>query len=273
MRETPSKKHQKFIEFYDVRDAAKALNEMNGKEINDKQVVIEFSRPGGQNRKIINAVTTSHKYTPSPAPPPVAPKFSGRVPSFKINVPPRSYAAQAQFSVKKPSFGKGSSNGNKGSSSSVLSVERKIASVNLGSSVCINGGNRDRDSSHGPSKRFTRKAQNDQGSQASNHQSPPPNPTSPPEQQQAPAPRSRSRKGTRQGKKLDSRFLISEEAMTESNCRDTRTTVMIKNIPNKYRLVLSRSFIVSVFFFLYFFYNYIIFSYETFGIITVKSCY
>ncbi|KAL8535286.1 hypothetical protein ACS0TY_011056 [Phlomoides rotata] len=36
------------------------------------------------------------------------------------------------------------------------------------------------------------------------------------------------------GKEHDARFLINEDAIVESNCRDPRTTVMIKNIPNKY---------------------------------------
>ncbi|XP_062110510.1 protein terminal ear1 homolog [Humulus lupulus] len=239
LRETPSKKHQKFVEFFDVRDAAKALVEMNGREINGKQIVIEFSRPGGHSRKFINAVTTTthHKYSP-----PVARKLS--------NIPPRAYAAaaqthQAQFPVRKSSFGKGNSNKGGSSSSTVQSVERKMASVNLGynNSLCINGGaatDRDRDSHGAVLKRLSRKTHHSNTQSSSNQLLPPSAPPLPPpvlqSQQQSPTPvlRGRSRKGMKQGKKLDSRFLISEEAMTESNCRDTRTTVMIKNIPNKY---------------------------------------
>lgn len=41
--------------------------------------------------------------------------------------------------------------------------------------------------------------------------------------------------GGRRGKDHDPRFLINEDTIVESNCRDPRTTVMIKNIPNKYR--------------------------------------
>ncbi|KAF3535766.1 hypothetical protein F2Q69_00024471 [Brassica cretica] len=51
LRETPYKKHQRFVEFYDVRDAAKALDGMNGEEICGKEVVIEYSRPGGIKNK------------------------------------------------------------------------------------------------------------------------------------------------------------------------------------------------------------------------------
>ncbi|KAM6562390.1 hypothetical protein CsatB_022388 [Cannabis sativa] len=215
LRETPSKKHQKFVEFFDIRDAAKALMEMNGREINGKQIVIEFSRPGGgHSRKFINSLTTTtthhHKYSPPPA------RKLG-------NIPPRAYAAQAQFPVRK-------GNSNKGCSSS------KMGSDN----VCINGGvatDRDRESHGGGAvlKRLSRKTHNSINTQQLLPSSSPP-PAVVQSQQQIPVTvlRSRSRKGMKQGKKFDSRFLISEEAMTESNCRDTRTTVMIKNIPNKY---------------------------------------
>ncbi|KAJ0779909.1 putative RNA recognition motif domain, mei2-like RNA recognition, RNA-binding domain superfamily [Helianthus annuus] len=47
LRDTPLKKNQKFVEFYDTRDASKALVNINGKEINGNTVVVEFSRPGG----------------------------------------------------------------------------------------------------------------------------------------------------------------------------------------------------------------------------------
>jgi len=58
------------------------------------------------------------------------------------------------------------------------------------------------------------------------------------QQQQQPQqlPRSRHWKG-KQAKKLEARFLIKEDAIVESGPKDTRTTVMIKNIPNKYRSV------------------------------------
>lgn len=47
-------------------------------------------------------------------------------------------------------------------------------------------------------------------------------------------PKSSRAKKARQAKKLDSKFLINEDAISESTSGDTRTTVMIKNIPNKY---------------------------------------
>ncbi|XVE92283.1 hypothetical protein REPUB_Repub01dG0083500 [Reevesia pubescens] len=231
LRETPLKKHQKFVEFYDVRDAAKALRELNGKEINGKQVVIEFSRPGGYSRKFFNATNannfntltactdnislTTNKYNhhtryskypsspplPPPPPPSLARKFSAR---FSSNVP-RSFLSRSQSPTKKEcNSSKGNPNGNSNDKSSV--VEMSVVEEKVG------GG--------GP-KKTAKKNQNNPSTVSSSNGS---------KQQQC---KGRPWKG-RQAKKFDSRFLISEDAMVESNCKDSRTTVMIKNIPNKY---------------------------------------
>ncbi|RRT34006.1 hypothetical protein B296_00055732 [Ensete ventricosum] len=51
VRETPSKPQHKLVEFFDTRDAARALAELNGKEINGRRLLLEFGRPGsGQVR-------------------------------------------------------------------------------------------------------------------------------------------------------------------------------------------------------------------------------
>ena len=47
IRETPNKKFHKFIEFYDTRDAERALKQLNKSEIKGKKIKIEYSRPGG----------------------------------------------------------------------------------------------------------------------------------------------------------------------------------------------------------------------------------
>ncbi|KAH7276927.1 hypothetical protein KP509_39G026900 [Ceratopteris richardii] len=47
VREAPTKRQHKFVEFYDIRAAAAAWNALNGKEICGKCVKIEFSRQGG----------------------------------------------------------------------------------------------------------------------------------------------------------------------------------------------------------------------------------
>ena len=47
IRSTPLKQNQKFVEFYDVRNAEIALKSMNGQSIKKSRVSIEFSLPGG----------------------------------------------------------------------------------------------------------------------------------------------------------------------------------------------------------------------------------
>ncbi|XVF85098.1 hypothetical protein PTKIN_Ptkin17bG0091100 [Pterospermum kingtungense] len=235
LRETPLKKHQKFVEFYDVRDAAKALREMNGKEINGKQVVIEFSRPGGYCRRFLNANNNANPFSacadnislstnkynhrarnpkhpsspprprPPPPPPSLARKFSGR---FSSNIP-RSFLSRSQSPTKKMiNFSKGNPNGNSNNKSLVeaLVVEEKV-----------DGG--------GAKKNGKKNQINNLSTVSSGNGSK--------QQQQQEGSRGRPWKG-KQAKKFDPRFLISEDAMVESNCKDTRTTVMIKNIPNKY---------------------------------------
>lgn len=48
IRATPNKKHHKFVEFYDVRDAEKAMRLLNKTEVAGKRIKIEISRPGGR---------------------------------------------------------------------------------------------------------------------------------------------------------------------------------------------------------------------------------
>lgn len=47
IRSTPLKQNQKFVEFYDIRNAEIALKSMNGQIIKKSRVSIEFSLPGG----------------------------------------------------------------------------------------------------------------------------------------------------------------------------------------------------------------------------------
>ncbi|GMI75067.1 terminal EAR1-like 1 [Hibiscus trionum] len=224
LRETPLKKHQKFVEFYDVRDAAKALREMNGKEINGKQVVIEFSRPGGYSRKFfnddINAFTScSNKYNrhtrnpkyPSPPPPPPPPPLLARR-FFPNNVLPHSFISRSQLPTTKVM---NSSKGNPIGNSNIKCSDVEMA-VAVDDQVGSGGGG---------SKKTVKKNENSPLNVSSSNGSK--------QQQQQQQCRGKPWKG-RQGKKFDPRFLISENAMVESNCKDSRTTVMIKNIPNKY---------------------------------------
>ncbi|XP_076927923.1 protein terminal ear1-like [Bidens hawaiensis] len=60
--EIPLKKKQKFVEFYDTRDATKAVAALNGREIKGKPVVVEFIRPGTGN--VLN-INNQNKHIPN----------------------------------------------------------------------------------------------------------------------------------------------------------------------------------------------------------------
>lgn len=162
VREAPSKRPHRFVEFFDVRDAARALAQMDGKCLYGKRLLIQFSRAGGQSKRLVAA------------------------------------AAAAATSCTIPS-----------SSTSFLPNHRSLTSK---------GSRRDHDKS---SKKVT-------GVAAA-------------EQQPAP-PRSRKcLKSAGKVRKADLNFVFGDEF----DAAECRTTVMIKNIPNKYRYDLYTSSIVS----------------------------
>ncbi|KAL8218486.1 hypothetical protein R6Q57_021859 [Mikania cordata] len=57
IRETPHKRHHKFVEFYDVRAAEMALKDLNGREIAGKRIKLEHSRPGGARRNLMQQLS------------------------------------------------------------------------------------------------------------------------------------------------------------------------------------------------------------------------
>ncbi|XP_010556351.1 PREDICTED: protein terminal ear1 homolog [Tarenaya hassleriana] len=170
LRGTPFKQNQRFVEFYDVRDAAKALEDMNGKEINGKQVGIEFSRPGGRR----------NKFRLHPQPPP---------PLLHQPVSDRSLVSTKE-KKKKPMIFSGDTNPNG-------SIEASVHSL------CIENSPRGTVSGAGEGKNRISCSWAKWGKR-------------------------------RHVKSLDAQFLISEETVEDSGFRDPRTTLMIKNIPNKY---------------------------------------
>ncbi|KAK9076193.1 hypothetical protein SSX86_004526 [Deinandra increscens subsp. villosa] len=159
-RETPLKKNQKFVDFYDTRDAMKALINTNGKEINGQTVIVEFSRPGGHKHSRFKPVIS----TRSPGPPQVivARKHYTETGPNRLPLPPPPPATSPSNPLRK-----------------------------------------------------TGKKQTEQPGGCS---------------------WSKQRKGSRHAReRYDPRFLIKEDGViSESSVLDTRTTVMIKNIPNKY---------------------------------------
>jgi RNA recognition motif-containing protein len=50
IRESPQRHHDKFIEYYDIRDADAALSALNRSDIAGKQIKVESSLPGGTRR-------------------------------------------------------------------------------------------------------------------------------------------------------------------------------------------------------------------------------
>ncbi|XP_042499232.1 protein terminal ear1-like [Macadamia integrifolia] len=223
LRETPSKRYQRFVEFFDIRDAARALSEMKGKEIHGKHVIIEFSRPGGHGRRYFNSdanasapnlnlsngVKSGNNYNmkfakhPSPKPTPsLPPRLLGRSSSDAI-------PCHITQTIKKSSY-----RDTAGSNRKSDYAGRTEAKGSLSLTVASNGVVDERD--HSGTWKNGRKS-NSHGNYLS---------TSTKQM------RSRSWKGRH--KNTDAHFLISEDALVESDIRDTRTTVMIKNIPNKY---------------------------------------
>lgn len=221
LRETPLKKQQRFVEFFDIRDAGNALKEMNGKEINGKPVVIEFSRAGGHGNKFFNANLTApaicgsnNIYSRSlKCPPPPPRNFSGGAAS---NVPPRWYYSKPHSSRKlNPRKGSRSPR-NPRKSLGAEDVNGKMASLDLeGGGVCNEIEERE-------SCDVLRK------NSKTSHSSP----VVAADQQQQLQPSSNKLRKCRPSRKFDTRFLINNN---DSDCKDSRTTVMIKNIPNKYR--------------------------------------
>ncbi|CAN8266447.1 unnamed protein product [Cochlearia groenlandica] len=165
LRETPYKKHQRFIEFYDVRHAALALDRMNGEEIFGKQVVIEFSRPGGLKNKFGSC--RQPQLLPFQPPPPF------------LSPPMRRFSKDEERYK------------NVRASNGVVDVESSMRSL-----CVIDDGDDDGKERYKNVAKWGKK---------------------------------------RHMKSMElSQFLISEEIMVDPTCRDPRTTLMIKNIPNKY---------------------------------------
>lgn len=208
LRDTPWKKNQRFVEFFDTRDAAKALKHMNGKQIHGKPIIIEFSRPGGHTRKFFHH-SASSKATP-----------------LDFNAPPRRFDAPRLHSSH-PQLAR------KKSLESPVKVEESVDEAIGSMSLTGDVGNGVEEQQHshggGPPRRNLSRKQNCETTLVV---------ATTKQQQQQPQqlPRSRHWKG-KQAKKHEARFLIKEDAIVESGPKDPRTTVMIKNIPNKYRSV------------------------------------
>ncbi|MCL7040282.1 hypothetical protein MKW94_014588 [Papaver nudicaule] len=210
LRETPSKRQQRFIEFFDIRDAAKALYEMNGKEINGHPVVIEFSRPGGTRRRLASMNLSANSFYTRP-----------------VNYQQMQHEPTRGFDSCIPM-------NNQRANHRVEGLEAPMSSLRVGVDK-----NERRNSSGGASSSKKGKKIKDSGAAGSSKQQ---------ANNKRLQPRSsNSRQWKNKQRTSDVQFLIHEDAIVESSSssssfiKDARTTVMIKNIPNKYsqKLVLN----------------------------------
>ncbi|CAA7042846.1 unnamed protein product [Microthlaspi erraticum] len=66
IRETPNKRHHKFVEFFDVRSADAALKALNKTDIAGKRIKLEHSRPGGARRNMMMQLNPEFEQDDSP---------------------------------------------------------------------------------------------------------------------------------------------------------------------------------------------------------------
>ncbi|KAJ8420480.1 hypothetical protein Cgig2_030934 [Carnegiea gigantea] len=83
IRETPRKKHHKFVEFYDVRSAEAALRALNRSDIAGKRIKLEPSRPGGTRRNLMLQMNQDLEHDES--------RFQHHVGSPVTNSPPGNW--------------------------------------------------------------------------------------------------------------------------------------------------------------------------------------
>jgi len=93
IRETPNKKHHKFIEFYDVRDAEKAMRHLNKTEIRGKKIKIEPSRPGGRRNSTAPSSPEGLEMIMGPE--------ELHIPSYSYDAPSQ-FVSNGRFTVNQP---------------------------------------------------------------------------------------------------------------------------------------------------------------------------
>ncbi|XP_020111323.1 protein terminal ear1-like [Ananas comosus] len=221
VRESPVKPHHKFVEFFDTRDAARALAELNGKELFGRRLAIEFTRPFGHSkRRNWSHHQQQHQYQHQqqhqifPTPPRLLRASSQTAHSSLPSSSTGKAAAEGVVLLKR------NNNNNNGSSSSSSEAKDGSKLARGGGGGGGNGGRRNK----GGGKNCPLSSSSKQHS---------------------------SRRGWKGhgkgggGGGGEARFLFKEfggevrgedqESSGSSSCiRDSRTTVMIKNIPNKY---------------------------------------
>ncbi|KAK1403240.1 RRM domain-containing protein [Heracleum sosnowskyi] len=218
VRETPMKQNQRFIEFYDTRDAAKACIGMNGKEINGRHLIIEYSRPGGHNKRFPK--TPHNKLNCNSSHPPRGPRLVAphqALPDERSAPIANKQCSRVQPQL--PSRNMKNPNGSRKTSSGQDAQEV---------SLCVSGAE---------GVEISKKNSKRSGSTCSGNGGGGANNLKQVSDKRATGCNGKGWKGVgsaKNEKEYDPRFLINEDSILLSNCSDPRTTVMIKNIPNKY---------------------------------------
>uniref|UniRef100_A0A0D9V9A2 Protein terminal ear1 homolog n=1 Tax=Leersia perrieri TaxID=77586 RepID=A0A0D9V9A2_9ORYZ len=229
VRESAQRPSHKFVEFFDTRDAARALAELNGQEIFGRRLIIEYTRPslpGGQHRR----GHVSHQPL-APTPPrlqaawrPAAPSPSPAPATQAAAQPSSSSSGKSREGVVllRRSSGKGSSGGQSKGGGNAGHERKGKGGKNAAATACSSTA-----SATSSSSSSSRQGQKGSGGGG----------------------RGGSWRGQKSG--WEARFLFKEQPdaaapaavaggdacetqETAATCKDARTTVMIRNIPNKY---------------------------------------
>ncbi|CAL9110200.1 unnamed protein product [Musa acuminata var. zebrina] len=211
-REMPSKPQHRVVEFFDTRDAARAIAELNGKEINGRRLLLEFSRHGSSHTRSHTRSSPGHAHGHHGSPLP---------PRFLRGSPQPSRWAQASGGSPRSSS---SSLRGESSPGSVV-VLKRTNTTTTPAAVARSGSSSGRRNKNSSSSNYPAAS-----SSSSKQQQ---------QQRQSSGGGGSGRRSWKNRSKSsgESRFLFKEaesEESSESSCRDSRTTVMIKNIPNKY---------------------------------------
>ncbi|CAO2172462.1 unnamed protein product [Urochloa humidicola] len=214
VRESAHRPSHKFVDFFDTRDAARALAELNGQELFGRRLVIEFTRPSGPG-----------------------PRRRGYVPHHRPSAPtpPRH---QAAWRPSQPTSSQAASVSSSSSSGSVRAREGGVVLLRRSSANKASAADQ-------PKAGTSHERKSKSGVKVVSSASPSSSTVTAAGKQAKGAGSSGGNwKGRRSG--CESRFLFKEteaggDAGTEAAAmataleKDTRTTVMIRNIPNKYR--------------------------------------
>ncbi|CAO2181992.1 unnamed protein product [Urochloa humidicola] len=217
VRESAHRPSHKFVDFFDTRDAARALAELNGHELFGRRLVIEFTRPSAPG-----------------------PRRRGYVPHHRPSAPtpPRHQAAWRPSQLPTSQAPSASSSG----SGSVRAREGGVVLLRR-SSTSVKASAGDQYSKAGASHERKSKSGNKVVVSSSGSSSSSTVALSAGKQ----AAQKGGGGGNWRGRKSEreSRFLFKEpeagggdadaQAAAPAVEKDTRTTVMIRNIPNKYR--------------------------------------